>query len=51
MQVIDGYLRPLLANDWDRGTLMTYRSLQVGVPTLKHTPLGDRPARPGSSRR
>lgn len=29
-EVIDGYLRPLLANDWDRGTLMTYRSLQLG---------------------
>ncbi|KXZ49666.1 hypothetical protein GPECTOR_20g523 [Gonium pectorale] len=29
-EVIDGYLRPLRAHDWDYGTLQAYRSFQVG---------------------
>ncbi|KAG2438239.1 hypothetical protein HYH02_010940 [Chlamydomonas schloesseri] len=28
-EVIDGFLLPLRAHDWDRGTLQVYRSLQV----------------------
>ncbi|GIL93451.1 hypothetical protein Vretifemale_20850 [Volvox reticuliferus] len=36
-EVIDGYLRPLRARDWDVGMLMAYRSLQVsgGPPHLE----------------
>ena len=29
-QIIEGYLRPMRALDWDRGTLEVYRAFQVG---------------------
>ncbi|PNH10844.1 putative hydrolase YugF [Tetrabaena socialis] len=29
-EVIDGFLQPLRAHDWDKGTLNVYRSFQVG---------------------